>query len=108
MDPSTDCQQATICNFFAWLLVNESFFDFLQGDLAGNFGGNLDDPAILNANRGESREFIRRKAPINVHNVRAIRATRLKPAIRNSCNSQRRGSVLREEQTWPFLNHAFS
>ena len=43
---------------------------------------NLDGPAIPNANRGDSRESIRVNSP-NFHNVQAIRANRLKPAIRN-------------------------
>ena len=44
--------------------------------------GGLDGQAIRNENRGDSRESIRRKNPY-FHNVRAIRANRLKPAIRN-------------------------
>ena len=43
-------------------------------------GETLDGPAIRNANRGDSHESIRRKPQI-VHNVRAIRANRLKPAM---------------------------
>ena len=43
----------------------------------------LDGPAIRNADRGDSHESIRRKPLFNFHNVRAIRANRLKPAIRN-------------------------
>ena len=47
----------------------------------------LDGPAIRNANRGDSRESIRRKTIRRktlsyFHNVRAIRANRLKPEIR--------------------------
>ena len=42
----------------------------------------LDGQAIRNANRGDSRESIRRKTPIFIH-LRAIRANCLKPAIRN-------------------------
>ena len=48
---------------------------------------NLDDPAIRNANQGDSRESIRTnrfaEKPPHFHDVRAIRANRLKPAIRN-------------------------
>ena len=48
---------------------------------------HLDGMAIRNASRGDSREFIRanrfadKKKPY-LHNVRAIRANRLKPALR--------------------------
>ena len=42
---------------------------------------SLDGLAIRNANRGDSRESIRRKKNI-FHNMRAIRTNRLKPAIR--------------------------
>ena len=41
----------------------------------------IDGPAIRNANRGDSRESIRRKP--HFHHVPAIRANRLKTAIRN-------------------------
>ena len=53
----------------------------------GHFQGrDLDGPAIRNANRGDSRESIcanRFAENLYFHNVPAIRANRLKTAIRN-------------------------
>ena len=48
---------------------------------------HLDGPAIRDANRGDSRELIGAnrfaEKPYHSQNVRAIRANRLKPSIRN-------------------------
>ena len=70
--------------------VNGSYRD-LHSQKAGGKHGNtilcLDGPAIRNANRDDSHESIREhrfaEKPYS-HHVRAIRANRLKPAIRNS------------------------
>ena len=54
---------------------------------------NLDGPVIRNANRGDSRELIRQNRFAErpyFHNFRAIRANRLKPAIRNFLGSETR------------------
>ena len=54
-----------------------------------------DGLAIRNANRGDSRDLIRANRYADkpyFHNVRAIRANRLKPAIRNFSPPEERGS----------------
>ena len=56
---------------------------------------SLDGPGIRNANRPGSRKSIRRRNLVSY--VRAIRANRLKPAMRNYCvprNAVRKEGIL--------------